>query len=58
LFFIAFQKDPRTQFVPIQRRLAENDALNEYVRHTGGALFAVPPGVSGPGDWFGKGLFS
>ncbi|HEV7192097.1 MAG TPA: iron uptake transporter deferrochelatase/peroxidase subunit [Jatrophihabitantaceae bacterium] len=58
LFFIAFQKDPRTQFVPIQRRLAENDALNEYVRHTGSALFAVPPGVSGPGDWFGKGLFS
>jgi deferrochelatase/peroxidase EfeB len=25
LFFIAFQRDPRTQFVPIQLRLAEND---------------------------------
>jgi deferrochelatase/peroxidase EfeB len=57
LFFIAFQKDPREQFVPIQARLAENDALNEYIKHTASALFAVPPGVSAAGDWFGKALF-
>jgi deferrochelatase/peroxidase EfeB len=57
LFFIAFQKDAHQQFVPIQRRLGQHDALNEYIRHTGSALFAVPPGVSGPGDWFGKALF-
>jgi deferrochelatase/peroxidase EfeB len=58
LFFIAYQKDPRKQFVPIQRRLGLHDALNEYIQHTGSALFAVPPGVSGPGDWWGKALFA
>ena len=58
LFFIAFQKDPRKQFIPIQRRLGSMDALNEYIRHTGSAVFAVPPGLSGPGDWWGKDLFS
>jgi deferrochelatase/peroxidase EfeB len=58
LFFIAFQKDPRTQFVPIQRRLGQRDRLNEYIKHVGSGLFAVPPGVQAPGDWFGKSLFS
>jgi deferrochelatase/peroxidase EfeB len=57
LFFVAFQKDPRRQFVPLQRRLGSHDRLNEYIRHTGSALFAVPPGLTGPGDWWGKALF-
>jgi deferrochelatase/peroxidase EfeB len=57
LFFLAYQKDPRRQFVPIQARLAANDALNEYIKHTGSALFAVPPGVNAAGDWFGRALF-
>ena len=57
LFFIAYQKDPRTQFVPIQTRLGTSDLLNEYIRHTGSALFAVPPGLTGAGDWWGKSLF-
>jgi deferrochelatase/peroxidase EfeB len=56
LFFICFQKDPRKQFVPIQRRLGSHDALNEYIRHTSSAVFAVPPGPAGPGDWWGKGF--
>ena len=43
LFFICFQRDPREQFVPIQRLLAENDALNEYIKHVGSAVFAIPP---------------
>jgi deferrochelatase/peroxidase EfeB len=48
LFFIAFQRDPRTQFVPIQRNLSGHDAMNEYVQHVGSGIFAVPPGaVSG-----------
>ena len=46
LFFICFQRDPRRQFVPIQRRLGENDALNEYIKHVGSAVFAIPPGAS------------
>ncbi|GAB2488516.1 Dyp-type peroxidase [Jatrophihabitans fulvus] len=57
LFFIAFQKDPRKQFVPIQRMLGRSDLMNEYVRHTGSGLWACPPGVRGPGDWWGKSLF-
>jgi deferrochelatase/peroxidase EfeB len=45
LFFIAFQRDPERQFVAIQRRLGSNDALNEYIKHVGSAVFAVPPGA-------------
>ena len=57
LFFIAFQKDPRVQFASIQRMLGERDLLNEYIKHVGSGLFAVPPGLSEAGDWFGKSLF-
>jgi deferrochelatase/peroxidase EfeB len=49
LFFICFQRDPREQFIPIQRRLSNDDALNEYVRHVGSGIFAVPPGTTGDG---------
>lgn len=56
LFFICFQRDPHKQFVPIQERLGANDRLNEYILHTGSALFAVPAGVPGEGNWFGQGL--
>jgi deferrochelatase/peroxidase EfeB len=52
LFFIAYQRDPRRQFVPLQRHLARTDALNEYITHTGSAVFACPPGVA-PGDYIG-----
>lgn len=45
LFFIAFQRDPEKQFVAIQRRLGSIDALNEYIKHVGSAVFAVPPGT-------------
>ncbi len=45
LFFIAFQRDPEQQFVAIQRRLGSNDALNEYIKHVGSAVFAIPPGA-------------
>jgi deferrochelatase/peroxidase EfeB len=55
LFFLAFQRDPRRQFVPLQQRLGENDALNEYVKHTGSAVFACPPGVR-PGGYVGDTL--
>jgi deferrochelatase/peroxidase EfeB len=42
LFFISFHRDPHKQFVPLQQRLAANDRLNEYIRHTSSALFACP----------------
>ncbi len=57
LFFLAYQKNAHEQFVKIQQRLGQHDSLNEYIQHTSSALFAVPPGLSGPGDWWGKQLF-
>lgn len=58
LFFLAFVRDPRTHFVPVQERIARADALSEYLRHTGSALFAVPPGLSEAGTFVGDGLFA
>ncbi|HET7589905.1 MAG TPA: iron uptake transporter deferrochelatase/peroxidase subunit [Solirubrobacterales bacterium] len=57
LFFICFQRDPEKQFVAIQRRLGQVDALNEYISHVGSALFAVPPGAK-PGGYVGEGLLT
>jgi deferrochelatase/peroxidase EfeB len=56
LFFLAYQRDPRKQFVPLQQRLAA-DKLNEYIQHVGSALFAIPPGSGGPGEAIGQALF-
>jgi deferrochelatase/peroxidase EfeB len=56
LFFIAFQRDPETGFVQVQRNL-RLDAMNEYIRHTSSAVFACPPGVRDDGDWWGRALF-
>ncbi len=57
LFFIAYQRNAHEQFVPLQRRLGANDSLNEYITHTGSALFACPPGVRDKDDYFGSALF-
>jgi deferrochelatase/peroxidase EfeB len=45
LFFIAFVRNPETSFIPMQTELSRRDALNEYITHTGTALFAIPPGI-------------
>jgi len=55
LFFICFQRNPERQFVAIQRRLGSSDALNEYIKHVGSAVFAVPPGAR-PGGYVGETL--
>ena len=55
LFFLAFMQDPRRQFVPMQSQLARNDKMMEYIRHTGSAVFAVPPGL-GEGAYWGQSL--
>jgi deferrochelatase/peroxidase EfeB len=55
LLFLAYMRDPAQQFVPVQRRLAEHDALSRYATHTGSAVFAIPPGAS-PGGFVGEGL--
>ncbi|MBE8146291.1 deferrochelatase/peroxidase EfeB [Brevibacterium casei] len=57
LFFIAFVADPASDYVPMQNRLAKEDALSEYLLHTGSGLFAIPPGVN-EGGWIGQTLFA
>ncbi|MEU6863580.1 iron uptake transporter deferrochelatase/peroxidase subunit [Streptomyces sp. NPDC046876] len=58
LFFLAYQRDVRKGFIPIQRNLAKSDGLNEYIQHVGSAIFAVPPGVRDKDDWWGRTLFA
>jgi deferrochelatase/peroxidase EfeB len=45
LFFIAFVRDPVKQFIPMQAEMSRKDAMNEYITHTGTAIFACPPGL-------------
>ncbi|CAN5282868.1 iron uptake transporter deferrochelatase/peroxidase subunit [soil metagenome] len=56
LMFISYQKDP-AQFVALQSKLGASDRLNEYIRHVGSGVFAVPPGLSAAGEYYGKALF-
>lgn len=49
--FCCFQADPRTGFIPIQRRLSRSDALNTHTQHIGSAVFAIPPGVRHGQSW-------
>jgi deferrochelatase/peroxidase EfeB len=54
LFFLSFQRDPDA-FVRVQRRLGTSDALNEYIKHVGSGVWAIPPGAR-PGSWVGETL--
>lgn len=56
LFFIGFNRDLRTQYIPLQRKLSSSDKLNEYLRYRSSAAFAVPPGVTGPDGYLGQAL--
>ena len=55
LLFIAYQSDPRTGFIKMFERMSKIDALNQFTTHTGGGLFACPPGAA-KGGWVGAGL--
>lgn len=56
LLFIAYQRDVRTGFVPIFKRMARMDMLNQFTTHTAGAIFAIPGGIA-PGGYLGQTLF-
>jgi len=56
LFFVAYQRDPRSGFVPIFERMAKFDMLNQFATHVGGGLFACPPGMR-VGEFVGQRLF-
>lgn len=58
LFFIAYVRDPRTNFYPILKKMAEKDLLTEYLQHQGSALFAIPPGLNQGDTMIGQKLFS
>ncbi|TXI63513.1 iron uptake transporter deferrochelatase/peroxidase subunit [Mycolicibacterium mageritense] len=45
LFFIAFVRSPEKQFIPMLGEMSRKDAMNEYITHTGTAIFACPPGI-------------
>lgn len=59
LFFLCYQRDPRSGFIRIFETMAKLDALNQFVTHTASALFACPPGARAGGfvgeDLLGEG---
>jgi deferrochelatase/peroxidase EfeB len=56
LFFLAYQRDPRSGFSRIFENMAKFDMLNQYTTHNGSALFACPRGVA-EGEYIGQHLF-
>jgi deferrochelatase/peroxidase EfeB len=56
LMFLAYQRDPRTGFIPMYARMSRLDMMNQFVTHVGGGLFACPRGA-GPGEYIGQALF-
>lgn len=56
LLFMCYQRKPSRQFIPVQKRLAKSDKLNEYITHRGSAIFACLPGAH-KGSWIGEALF-
>ncbi len=57
LFFLCYQRDPRTGFIRIFENMAKFDMLNQFVTHVGSGLFACPGGVRA-GEFIGQRLFA
>jgi len=55
LIFAAYQHDPALQFIPVQQRLSDADALNPWITTIGSAVFAILPGVA-DGEFLGQRL--
>ena len=55
LFFLSYQRSPE-QFIGLQRTLS-TDAMNEYIRHIGSGIWAVPAGAT-EGSYVGASLFA
>jgi deferrochelatase/peroxidase EfeB len=56
LFFLAYQRDPRTGFIRIFDTMSKLDAMNQFTTHVGSGIFACPGGVA-EGMFIGQGLF-
>lgn len=57
LLFAAYQRDIDKQFLPVQRRLADSDAMNRWITPIGSAVYVIPPGVQ-PGGYIGEQLLA
>lgn len=55
LIFATYQRDIDRQFLPVQRRLAEFDAMNRWITPIGSAVYVIPPGAQ-PGEYLGRSL--
>jgi len=56
LFFVAYQRDPRSGFIKINKKLSTLDIMNQFTTHVGSAIFACPPGAE-DGSFIGASLF-
>jgi deferrochelatase/peroxidase EfeB len=56
LFFISYQRAPRTGFIKPFDKMSKVDIMNQFVTHVGGGLFACPGGVA-EGGFIGQRLF-
>ncbi|GAA1847492.1 hypothetical protein GCM10009736_12190 [Actinomadura bangladeshensis] len=55
LLFVAWQADPTTGFIQVQRKLDGADGLTRFPRHESSAIFAVPGGADS-GGYVGQSL--
>jgi deferrochelatase/peroxidase EfeB len=56
VLFCAYLRDP-AEFVRAQQKLDGSDRMSAFLRHTGSAIFAIPPGIQ-PGQHLGSALFA
>ncbi len=57
LFFIAYVRNPQTNFVPILAKM-RTDLMTEYLQHIATGLYIVPPGMRDGDTYVGQTLFS